>query len=228
MKIFKIYITCGIWLLSACCSYADEGNWQWKHEIEKAIGHADISVQNMEIGSYWNKNYREAVFSVSNLISSGWSSEGFDADSYNSTLLEVWRNTKHIRVLDDHLIRLAAMKWRINLKNKCFDSGVDLNIARKYFVEMISSNENILKNSAITGLGMIGEKNDVDVLIAILIDNQDSFIGKTALNSLLLIEDNYMLESLKASLNQVSNKLIKNKIKQEISHNRVYEDECAN
>ncbi|KDC50182.1 MULTISPECIES: hypothetical protein [Pseudoalteromonas] len=228
MKIFKICITCGIWLLSACSSYADDGHWQWKLEIEKTIGHADNSVQNMEIGSYWNKNYREAVFSVSNLISNGWSSEGFDADLYNSILLEVWRNTKHVRVLDDHLIRLAAMKWRINLKNKCFDSGVDLNIARKYFMEMISSNENILKNSAITGLGMIGEKNDVDTLIAILIDNQDSFIGKTALNSLLLIGDKYMLESLRASLNQLSNKSIKNKIQQEISYNRVYENECSN
>lgn len=222
MKLLNTFIT--LWLLLACSSHA--GNVSWKFEIEKTIRQADNVVQDMDIGSYWNKDYRKAVFSVSNLISSGWSRADFDADLYNSMLKEVWQNTERLHVLNDNVIKLAALKWRINLKNRCFDSGVDLNLSRKYFTDMINSNENIIKTSAIDGLGIIGEKDDVDRLIVLLINNQNNVIGETALNSLFLINDSYTLKSLEKSQNKISNQSIKSKIKEVFGHNRKHEKEC--
>ena len=217
-----------VWLLSACSSYAVDDNWQWKIDLERSIESANHSVVNMEIGSYWNKEYRSAVFSISNAISKGWSSKDFDAEQYNAILTNIWNNSQELHILKDELIRIAALKWRLNLKNKCVKSEVDIDAARKYFIEMIGSNENIIKNSAISGLGMIGEKVDVDKLLALLIENQDNFIGSTALNSLFLAESGLAVDALKSRISEISNKSIKRKVKEELSYTRVTEDKCSN
>lgn len=224
--ITKTCLTLSFWALTACSSYAVDNHWQWSEDLEKSIVVANDSVKDIEIGSYWNKEYRNAVFSISNLISKGWSDRGFDAELYNAALKDVWLNIKNIHILNDELIRLTALKWRINLKNKCIQSGVDTSMARKYFTEILGADENILKNAAITGLGMLGEKNDIDILLTLLVENQDSYIGNTALNSLLLIENGAGIKGLSIRLDEISNNTIRGKIKEELSYTRVYENRC--
>ena len=227
MKINKIYLVT-TWLLLAFSSNVLASDWQWHAQMEKLIKYADNSTKTIEIGSYWNRDYTDAVFSVSNYISRGWSTKGFDAQLYKATLTEIWNNANDVRILNDDLIRLAALRWRLNLKKRCVDSEVNYKQARQYFLRMLNSKENLLKSSAISGLGALGEKVDVDVLIELLIDNQDNFKGRKALRSLLVVDDSYALQVLSLRLNQISDKGLKSKIKRELGYNRVPDDRCSN
>ena len=214
--------------MAACSSYAVDNDWQWKVELENSVMYADNSIKNLELGSYWNKNYRSAVFSVANLIPTGINDAEFDAEQYRATLLGIWNNKENIRVLNDELIRLAALKWLINLKTKCFENGVDTKAAREYFTEMTNSKENMLINSAVTGFGLIGEKIDVDILLEMLIENQDNYIGDTALDAILLIQDHYMVTRLNSRMDEISNDSVKRKIEKELSYKRTIERRCDN
>ena len=64
MNFFKAYLLLCFLLVVTCHTYADDVSWQWQSDLEKAILKADTSVQNIELGSYWDTRYRAAVFSV--------------------------------------------------------------------------------------------------------------------------------------------------------------------
>ncbi|KZN69232.1 hypothetical protein [Pseudoalteromonas luteoviolacea] len=207
---------------------ASSADWQWESDFRKVVTSADYAINGKKIGSYGVSDYRAAIFSVGNLISKGWSSQNFDAERYNSVLQEVWNNPDKIRIFNDDLVKLAALSWRLNLKSRCYDSGVDVEKARTYFTKMLHSGENILINRAILGLGLIGGKSDVDLLIKLLIENQDSFKGNSALNSLLLVEDVYARESMRSKLDELTNRKLKSKALRELSYNIVGTERCTN
>ena len=227
MDSFKAYLFFWFLLVVTCHTHADDVSWQWPSDLEKAILKADTSVQNIELGSYWDTRYRAAVFSVANSISIGWSSRGFNPEIYNTVLNNIWNNTSQKHLLNDNLIRLSSLTWRLNLKNRCFDANVNKSRARKYIIEMIYSDENVLKDSAISGLGLLGEREDVDMLIELLINNQNTFVGSSALSSLLLVEGDYALEMLRTNIQKVSNDSLKQQINEELSFIRVSDDKCA-
>ena len=65
------------------------------------------------------------------------------------------------------------------------------------------------------------------MLIELLINNQNTFVGSSALSSLLLVEGDYALEMLRTNIQKVSNDSLKQQIKEELSFIRVSDDKCA-
>lgn len=213
--------------LIALPSLGKDEKWQWETKLEQLIFSSNFNTQNIKVGSYGNQEYRKAVFSISNFISKGWSDKHFDANRYNKVLTKVWNNPKKLRLLTDDLIRLAALKWKIYLKTRCFNSEVDTLQAQRYFYEMINSNENVIKNSAISGLGMLGNEADIETLIELIIDNHDNFVGNSAWQALTLFKSNKAIDSVRARLKEIPNSTIKAKIRLELSVKRVWSDNCS-
>lgn len=161
-----------VFVFTTFCSVAN-ANWVEEFENTIKLQQQKFEASGLPLNDRKNYDYAKITNPIFNGLATANTRIEVAVEDYYNLLVDVFKNNFRYSILEDHDIKLQALMWLFNLKNKCFDSTQHILEARLYLDGLDFKDDR--RHRVINVLIAIDEQRDIKHLLDLIrrSDNKD-------------------------------------------------------